>query len=109
MSIGYLIDVSIALPHIKGPVFKPCRNGCPSVLSYRVFGSSSCSDPNKGWLNVDAFHVGSKAADAEDWIIYDAAKGALYYDKDGAGGSAQVQFAKIDKHLSLTHWDFQIV
>ena len=45
VSIGYLIDVSIALPHIKGPVFKPCQNGCPSVLSYRVFGSRSCSDP----------------------------------------------------------------
>jgi hypothetical protein len=46
---------------------------------------------------------------AEDRIIYDAAKGALYYDKDGAGGSAQVQFAKIDKHLKLTAFDFQIV
>jgi VCBS repeat-containing protein len=62
-----------------------------------------------GWLTWDAFTTGSKAADAEDRIIYDAAKGALYYDKDGAGGSAQVQFAKIDKHLKLTAFDFQIV
>jgi Ca2+-binding RTX toxin-like protein len=63
----------------------------------------------RGWLKAGAFHIGSKAADKNDRIIYDEKKGSLYYDKDGAGGSAQVQFAKIDKHLKLTYLDFQII
>jgi Ca2+-binding RTX toxin-like protein len=63
----------------------------------------------KGTLKWDAFYVGSQAVDAEDRIIYDPFKGALYYDKDGAGGAAQVQFAKIDKHLFLTVDDFRII
>jgi Ca2+-binding RTX toxin-like protein len=64
---------------------------------------------NTDWLNWDAFHVGSKAADAEDRIVYNSKTGGLYYDKDGAGGSEQVKFAQLDKHLTLTAWDFQIV
>jgi Ca2+-binding RTX toxin-like protein len=63
----------------------------------------------KGHLASDAFHYGTHAADAEDRIIYDWFSGALYYDKDGAGGAAQVQFAKIDKHLFLTVSDFVII
>jgi uncharacterized repeat protein (TIGR02059 family) len=64
--------------------------------------------PN-GHLAWDAFHYGTHAADAQDRIIYDWFSGALYYDKDGAGGAAQVQFAKIDKHLFLTVSDFVII
>jgi uncharacterized repeat protein (TIGR02059 family) len=63
----------------------------------------------KGNLARDAFQCGTHAADAEDRIIYDWFSGALYYDKDGAGGAAQVQFAKIDKHLFLTVSDFVII
>jgi len=62
----------------------------------------------KGWLKADAFHVGAKAADAEDRIVYDAKKGALYYDKDGAGGAAQVQFAKVGKYIKIMADDFYI-
>ncbi|WP_173945398.1 VCBS domain-containing protein [Microvirga terrae] len=63
----------------------------------------------KGDLAWTAFHYGSHAADADDRIIYDWFSGALYYDKDGAGGAAQVQFARIDKHLFLTVSDFVII
>jgi len=63
----------------------------------------------KGWLKWDAFHVGSKAADAEDRIIYDRKSGALYYDKDGVGGAAQVKFAQLDKGLLLTSHDFYVI
>ncbi|WP_201863684.1 SwmB domain-containing protein [Microvirga soli] len=62
-----------------------------------------------GSLDRDAFCVARHAMDAEDRIIFDVAKGALYYDKDGVGGAAQVQFAKLDKHLLLTVDDFQII
>ncbi|EIM30399.1 calcium-binding protein [Microvirga lotononidis] len=63
----------------------------------------------KGHLAWNAFHYGTHAADADDRIIYDWFSGALYYDEDGAGGAAQVQFARIDKHVFLTVNDFVII
>ena len=51
-----------------------------------------------GRLASDAFHRGKGAADAEDRIIYDRATGALYYDKDGVGGAAQVKIATFWNH-----------
>ena len=35
------------------------------------------------------------AADADDHVIFNTSNGALYYDADGAGGAAAVQFATI--------------
>ncbi|MGD9982108.1 MAG: calcium-binding protein, partial [Hyphomonadaceae bacterium] len=57
-------------------------------------------------LDADAFHIGSAAADAEDRIVYDSATGALYYDADGSGAGAAVQFATLSTGLALTHDDF---
>ncbi len=48
-----------------------------------------------GVLDADAFVIGGAAVDAEDRIIYDAATGALYYDPDGSGAGAAVQFASL--------------
>ena len=44
-------------------------------------------------LDAAEFHVGAHAADGDDHIIYDRATGALAYDPDGAGGTAEVEFA----------------
>lgn len=41
------------------------------------------------------FVEGTGAQDANDRFIYDSATGAVYHDPDGAGGVAQVQFARI--------------
>ena len=57
-------------------------------------------------LSKKEFHIGSKAADKSDHIIYDKNTGDLYYDKDGKGGHQQVEFAHLDKHLKLDHKDF---
>ncbi|WP_262272649.1 calcium-binding protein [Microvirga yunnanensis] len=48
-----------------------------------------------GTLRGNAFHVGTAAADSSDRIIYDNVTGALYFDPDGIGGAAQVQFATL--------------
>ena len=62
-----------------------------------------------GTLSADFFHVGTGAADLNDFIIYDDATGALYYDSNGSAAGQQVQFAHLDPGLSLTHTDFFVV
>lgn len=59
-----------------------------------------------GVLGSNAFVIGAAAGDADDRIIYDSATGALYYDADGDGGGAAVQFATLATGLALTANDF---
>jgi Ca2+-binding RTX toxin-like protein len=60
-------------------------------------------------LSSAAFHVGTAAHDSSDRVIYDKATGKLWYDADGKGGAAAVQFAQLDKGLSVTAADFDII
>jgi Ca2+-binding RTX toxin-like protein len=60
-------------------------------------------------LASEAFHIGSRAQEADDRVIYDQATGALYYDRDGSGSANQVKFAQLKSGLALTSDDFQIV
>lgn len=59
-----------------------------------------------GALAAAAFRVGASAADASDRIIYNSVSGAVYFDADGAGGAAQIQFAALGAGLALTANDF---
>ncbi|MFS2108784.1 calcium-binding protein [Sphingomonas sp. Sphisp140] len=63
----------------------------------------------KGALSEGAFVTGRVATDADDRILYDAATGALYYDADGNGSGAAVQFATLTPGLHLAHTDFFVV
>ena len=63
----------------------------------------------KGTVKASMFKIGTKAGDANDRIIYDKNKGALYYDADGTGKGAAVEFAKVAKKTALTHKDFFMV
>jgi uncharacterized protein (TIGR01370 family) len=74
-------------------------------LDDAVFGAAGAL----GALNAAAFVVGSGAADGSDRIIYNSATGALFYDADGLGGVAQVQFATLNAGLALTASDFQVI
>jgi Ca2+-binding RTX toxin-like protein len=62
-----------------------------------------------GTLNPNAFATGAAAADADDRIVYDAATGQLFYDADGNGAGAAVQFATLASGLALTANDFQVI
>jgi Ca2+-binding RTX toxin-like protein len=62
----------------------------------------------RGPLKEEAFHLGKKAHDADDRIIYDKATGSLYYDKDGAGGAAAIKFAILANKAAMTYQDFAI-
>jgi serralysin len=63
---------------------------------------------SKGKLGSDAFHRGTKAADAEDRIIYHKASGSLYYDPDGSGAEAQVKIATLSNKAAVALSDFII-
>lgn len=59
-----------------------------------------------GTLNPAAFQRGAAAADAAHRIVYDAATGEIFYDRDGSGAAAQILFARLDPGLALTSADF---
>ncbi|MBD2746263.1 hypothetical protein IC232_06065 [Microvirga sp. BT688] len=53
----------------------------------------------------DMFVEGSRA----NRIVYDKKTGALHYDKDGTGGSAQVKIATISNKTKLYYHDFFVI
>ena len=60
-------------------------------------------------LDATQFANGTAAQDATDRIIYDDTTGALFFDQDGVGGVAAVQFATLSAGLALTNLDFLVV
>jgi len=62
-----------------------------------------------GALSAPAFRTGAAAADPDDRIIYNGATGALFFDPDGNGAAAQVQFATLAAGLALGATDFAVV
>jgi Ca2+-binding RTX toxin-like protein len=60
-------------------------------------------------LSKGYFHVGTKAHDANDHIIYNKKNGVLYYDDDGIGGHKAVIIATLPKHLKMTYHDFFVI
>ena len=49
------------------------------------------------------------ATDANDRVIYDTDSGELYYDADGNGAGAAVQFAHLNRNPKITFDDFDVV
>lgn len=63
-----------------------------------------------GTLSDDFFVSGDGAValDANDHVIYDSSTGALYYDPDGSGSAAMVQFATLTGAPSLSASDILV-
>jgi Ca2+-binding RTX toxin-like protein len=76
------------------------------MLSKAVFKVASTAN---GLIQSGAFWKGTKAHDSSDRIIYNDKTGAVYYDPDGSGSKAAVQFAEIGKNLKVTYKDFMIL
>jgi Ca2+-binding RTX toxin-like protein len=64
---------------------------------------------SEGVLPAGAFVNGSAAGDSDDRIIYDPTTGALYYDADGNGAGAAIQFATLSTGLTLAATDFVVI
>ena len=62
-----------------------------------------------GALNAAAFVIGAAAADGSDRIIYNAGTGALFFDADGTGAGAAVQFGWLTPGLALSASDFMVI
>ncbi len=73
-------------------------------LSSAIFGGLAA-----GKLADSAFAKGASASDTNDRIIYDDKTGALYFDADGNGAGAQVQFATVSKGLDISAGHFLVV
>jgi Ca2+-binding RTX toxin-like protein len=100
---------------------RPSKSNVDKIVSYKtrddsiwldnnVFtkvGRGTPENPQK--LASKAFWAGDKAHDASDRIIYNKKTGALYYDQDGTGSKAAVQFATIDKNLKMNASEFFVI
>lgn len=64
-----------------------------------------------GELLDTAFHASTTGAaqSTADRILYDTSTGKLYYDADGTGSAAAIQFAVLDTKPTITHDDFFVV
>ena len=80
-------------------------NGADQILlDHSVF-----SGLGLGTLSADAFRTGAVAQDADDRILYDTSTGALYFDPDGSGSAAAVQFAVLAGAPPLTANAFTVI
>ena len=62
-----------------------------------------------GVLNADNFKIGTVAADANDYVIYDSSTGALFYDANGSDAGGATQIALLGAGLALTYADFIVI
>ena len=76
-------------------------------IDHTVFAAFA-ADP-LGELSALELGFGTKAVTASQHLIYNAAKGALYYDDDGNGAHAQVQIALFSTLPVLDAGDFVLV
>ncbi|WP_445500766.1 calcium-binding protein [Microvirga sp. G4-2] len=74
---------------------------------FTKLGSGSITSPKK--LASSAFWTGAMAHDSSDRIIYDSAKGYLYYDADGTGAAKQVLIATMAKGHNMTYAEFYVI
>jgi Ca2+-binding RTX toxin-like protein len=62
-----------------------------------------------GTLDAAFFRIGTAAADANDYIVYNSLTGALIYDANGSAAGGAIQFATLSTGLSLTNADFVVI
>ena len=62
-----------------------------------------------GGIAAGEFVTGTAAADADDRLIYDQAGGRLFYDADGTGAGAAIQFAQLAPGTALSAASFTVI
>ncbi|MFW2828914.1 calcium-binding protein [Sphingomonas sp. ID0503] len=80
------------------------RTGTDTILLSRP----AFSKLGLGTLDDAAFRLGSAAKDGSDRIIYDKARGTLWYDADGNGKGKAVAIATLGKGTALAATDLHV-
>lgn len=97
---------------------KPSNSAVDTITDFNVTADTIAlyksvfkvaSSKSSGLITASTFWKGTQAHDSSDRIIYDDMTGAIYYDPDGTGSKAAVQFAQVSKNLKMTYKDFIIL
>lgn len=101
-------------------VFKDHRPGsayCDKITDFNRSSDGYLKIDNKympklggtGRLSSSKFVVGTQAKDPYDRLIYDKAKGYLYYDPDGTGAAAKQLIVCLTNKASLAYSDIYVI
>lgn len=60
-------------------------------------------------IKKSLFTIGTKAADKNDYLVYNKKTGALSYDADGSGSGKSVKIATLPENLKMTYHDFFVI
>lgn len=63
----------------------------------------------EGALNASMFRIGGSPADPNDYLFYNSATGALYYDANGSSAGGAFRIATLAPGLALTAADFLVI
>ncbi|MEH2075124.1 MAG: cadherin-like domain-containing protein [Nostoc sp.] len=75
-------------------------------ISKAEFGLSQAQDTT---LDQSLFRLGTIATTASDRFIYNQTTGSLFFDKDGLGGTAQVQIAQFSNNALLGSTNITVI
>ncbi|MBN3944533.1 MAG: calcium-binding protein [Nostoc sp. NMS9] len=75
-------------------------------ISKAEFGLSQSQNTS---LEASLFRLGASATTASDRFIYNQTTGNLFFDKDGLGGTAQVQIAQFSNQVMLTNANITVI
>jgi Ca2+-binding RTX toxin-like protein len=67
------------------------------------------TEANPAPLSKKFFHIGAKAKDADDYLVYNRKTGILSYDQDGSGTGKAIAIAKLANKAQLTKDDFFVI
>ncbi|MFW9264324.1 beta strand repeat-containing protein, partial [Nostoc sp. CALU 546] len=76
------------------------------LISKAEFGLSQSQDTT---LDSGLFQLGTSATTSGDRFIYNQSTGNLFFDKDGVGGTAQVQIALFSNQAMLTNANIIVI
>ncbi|MBL1210788.1 MAG: calcium-binding protein, partial [Geminocystis sp. GBBB08] len=75
----------------------------------RVLGSGFGGGLITGTLLLTQFTIGSSATTSAHRFFYNSSTGGLFFDVDGSGATAAVQFATLNTGLALTNADLVVM
>ncbi|MGF9759489.1 calcium-binding protein [Microvirga sp. 0TCS3.31] len=74
---------------------------------FKKLGAGSDAAPVQ--LKKSFFIINSKSKDKDDYVVYNKKTGVLSYDADGSGKGKAVEFAQLNKGLTLKYDDFFVI